>query len=97
MKQKGEELERNLLSAHARHKEDVEKLEASLRQSHTRTTALEQEITRKEEHIKCKEQEIRALQLDENDKSKMVCDFAEHLLNLIDNNHQLVAGNLSHC
>ena len=65
-------------------------MEASLRQSQTRATALEQEIAWKEEIIKRREQRIRALKSGVNDKSKEVRDFAEHLINLIDNNHQLV-------
>ena len=82
MKHIGEELERNLLSAHARHKEDAEKLEASLRQSQTRTTALEQEIARKEEHLEHTEQEIQALKLGVIDKTKEVCSFVDHLIRL---------------
>ena len=76
--------------AQARHKENADKLEASLRQSQTRATALEQEIARKEEIIKRTEQDIQALKLDAKDKSKEVRDFSEHQIILINYNHPLV-------
>jgi len=78
------------LLAQARHKENADKLEASLRQSQTRATALEQEIARKEEIIKRTEQDIQALKLDAKDKSKEVRDFSEHQIILINYNHPLV-------
>ena len=66
---------------------ELSKLEASLRQSQTRATALQQEIARKEDHIKRTEQEIQALNVDKNAKSKEVCDFPEHLIVWINKNH----------
>jgi len=66
---------------------ELSKLQAKLQQSQTRATALEQEIARKEDHIKRTEQEIQALKLDKNAKSKEVCDFPEHLIVLINKNH----------
>jgi len=85
------------LSAQAHHKENAEKLETRLRQSQTRATALEQDISRKEEHIKRTEQEFQAQQLDAKDKLKKVCDFAEHLINWLTTNIILFSANLSHC
>ena len=76
------ELQMNLASAQARHKEDAQKLEVSqaiLRQSQTRVTALEQKIASKNALINRTEQKIQALKEDINYKQIEVCNFADHL------------------
>jgi len=79
LQQKIGQLQINLASAQARHKEDAQKLEASRRESLVRITAPEQEITSQNDHINCTEQEIQALKRDVHNKHTEVCMFADHL------------------
>jgi len=87
LQQNNGQLQINLASAQARHKEDVTKLEANLQQSQARATALEQEIASKDDIIKRTEHEFQALKKDVHNKHTEVCYFAEHLNILISLKH----------
>jgi len=78
-------LQMDLLSAQERHKEGEQQMNASLRESEERVSALKQEIALKEDHI-------QALKNDVRKKSDEVCDFAEHLIIKLKQKHYCTLG-----
>ena len=73
------QLQLNLSSSHQRHKQEVgqleehiSKIDAQMRQSQARGTALEQEIKRKEDQIKRNETEIKSCRQDITNKGEEV-------------------------
>ena len=79
LEQSIQQLQLNLAASHQRHKSDTTRLqdqmgtlEAGLHQSQARGTALEQELTRREEQLKQNEADIRACRADIAQKTEEV-------------------------